>query len=138
MNLPVEKCACGNHHRVCPHPPRILKFDAADSTVFNQETCHQSLPQTEVGRTFQGPAHLDAIQGSISLRSRRTNRRAAGAIQQAELDPSAIDYSAHDAAKCVNLTNQMTFANSTYCGIAGHLSNEIKIKSEKSRVRAKP
>jgi hypothetical protein len=118
MNPPVKECTGGNNHCGSSHSTRILQLNTEDPTVFYQETCYQSLPQTKVGRALQCSAHLYPVESAIGLGSRSAYGRAARAIQQAELDSGAIDNPAHDAAKSINLANEMAFANATDRGVA--------------------
>jgi hypothetical protein len=127
MNPSVEESTRRYNDRRCSHSASILQLDAKDPAVFNQETCYQALPQTEVGGAFQCSPHLYPVESSISLGSRGANRGTARTIQQAELDSRPIDYPAHDAPESINLADKMALANSTDGRIARHLSDQIKI-----------
>ena len=65
------------------------------------------------------------------------HRRTFAAIEQTELNSRAIDGFSHQSAKCINLTNNLTFGNSTDGRIATHLADSIKITCKQSHTGAK-
>jgi hypothetical protein len=79
-------------------------------------------------RGLKGGSHLFAIERPVGLCTGRLDRRAPRSIQKAKLNSGAIDYPAHDPAKCVNLSNQMPFRYSSDGGITRHLPDEIEIE----------
>src|SRR6185503_8573360 len=136
MNLAIEKSAGGNDNRLGAQPPRVLQLNATDATFVDQEICDQALPEAEIRSGFQGATHFNSIKRSVSLSPRRLDRRPARTVQEPELDSGAIDNAAHDAAQGVNLPDQMTFPDSSDCGVARHLSDQIEIQSQQGSVCA--
>src|SRR5438046_561573 len=62
-----------------------------------------------------------AIELAVGLRARPAHRGALAAVEDAELDPRAIDRAAHDAVERIDLAHQMAFADSADRRVARHL-----------------
>src|SRR5205807_2935047 len=77
---------------------------------------------------FQDLSHLQPIGLFVALRARRPDSRSAGSIEQAELDADRVGDLAHDAAKRVHFTDEMSFGDASDGGIAGHLRNQINVQ----------
>src|SRR6185312_11733311 len=135
MNESIEESPRCYHDGSRCDPSRVLHFYTRYRFIFHNQVDDHALSQVKIGGVFQNTPHLLAIQSAISLRSWRLNRRTARAIQQSKLNARAIDYAAHQAAQSVNLTNKMTFGNTSDSWIARHLSNQIKINSDERSLR---
>jgi hypothetical protein len=85
---------------------------------------------------FQDAAHLGSIKTPISLGSRRLNRRPPRSIQKAKLDSRPVDNSAHDAAKRIDLSDDMPFSNAADSRVTRHLSDQIEINCYQRRFAA--
>ena len=81
----------------------------------------------KVRRCLQNSAHLGAIKTPIGLGPRRLDGRPARAIQKAKLDSGPVDDPAHDAAKSIDLADDMAFGDAAYRRITGHLADQIEI-----------
>jgi hypothetical protein len=54
------------------------------------------------------------------------------------LDSDRICNFAHDAAKSINFTHQMTFGDTPDCGIARHLRDQIHVQRIKRGIQSHP
>ena len=75
----------------------------------------------QVRLRLQHLAHLEAVGLLVALRARRPHGRAAGGVEQAELDADRVGDLAHDAAERIHFADQVPLGNSPDRGIAGHL-----------------
>ena len=90
----------------------------------------------QVGLRFQDFAHLEAVGLLVALGARRPDRRAAGSVEQAELDADRVRDLAHDAAQGVHLADQVPLGNAADGRIAGHLGDEIDVEGVERRLQA--
>src|SRR3989304_2440983 len=74
------------------------------------------------------------VKGFVGLGSRCSHCRPFSGVQHSKLDSSLVDSTCHLPAKCVDLFDQMAFANSTNSWITGHLPKRIEIKCEHKSV----
>ena len=56
--------------------------------------------------------------------------RAAGGVEEAELDADGVGDAAHDAAEGVDFADEMAFGYSADGGVAGHLGDELALEGE--------
>ena len=82
---------------------------------------------------FQLFAHFCAVESFVALGAGRPDCRAARCIEQAKLDPAGVCDFAHNAAECVDFTDQVALRNATNCRITGHLSDQVKVEREQRR-----
>jgi hypothetical protein len=76
-----------------------------------------TIPGANAGSSPQCSSHLAAIQRSIGLRARRLHCRSPRAIEQAKLNPCAIDYPTHYSSQGIDLAHQVTFGDSPIAGL---------------------
>ncbi len=136
VNLAVQERARRDDYRLRPQSSRVLQFNSADSICNHEQIGYQTLSETKVGCRLERAPHLDSIQSSISLRTRRLDRGPTRTIQQTELNAGAIDDARHDSAERIDFSNEMSFADSADRGIAGHLSDQIQVERQERSVRA--
>jgi hypothetical protein len=66
------------------------------------------------------------------------NRRPFPPIEQPKLYPSRIGHPAHNPVHCVDLADEMPFAQTTYRGITGHDTDAVTLQRDKRRLAAQP
>src|ERR1700722_18041533 len=88
---------------------------------FENQVDHFGLLDEEVGNGFEFFAHLDAVESFVALGAGRPDGRAAGGIEEAELDAASVSDFAHDAAEGVDFANEMALGDSADGRVAGHL-----------------
>ena len=90
----------------------------------------------EVGLGFEDFAHFDAIEGFVALGSGGPDGGAAGGVEEAELDAGGVGDLAHDAAKGVDLADEMAFGDAADGWVAAHLGDEVEVEGEDGRAEA--
>ncbi len=68
--------------------------------------------------------------------ARRPHGRAAGSIQQAELDADRVGDFAHDSAEGVHFADQVSLGDSADGGIARHLGDQVDVQRVESGLQA--
>ncbi len=74
--------------------------------------------------------HTGSVYFSICLRSRTLYRRAFTSVQQSKLYTCVISHSPHNAVKCVNFPDQMTFTQTANRWITGHRTDRLARHSD--------
>ena len=99
---------------------------------------HQTLGRPGAHAQVRGLRQLGlhglAVQAAIDLTARPLNRRAARAVQQAELDAGHIPQPTHDPVHGVDLADQMTLAQTADGRIARHLANGFQLLGQQQGV----
>ena len=101
--------------------------------VIQNQVHNFGLFDDEIGLLLKQSAHPDAILLFVALSSRRPHSRPTARIQQSKLNTDLVGQLTHDAAKSVDLPDEMSLRNPADGGIAGHLCNEIEIQRHKCR-----
>jgi hypothetical protein len=86
---------------------------------------------------LEDTTHLGPVETPVGLRPGRLNCRAARAIEESKLDTRSIYYSAHDAAKSIDLPYDVSFCDAPDRRIAGHLPDQIEIDRDERRLGTK-
>ena len=68
-----------------------------------------------------------AIQDTVCLGARGSNRGALAGVENPELDTGVIGGNGHDAAQRIDLLDEMPLANAANGRVAGHLTQGVKI-----------
>ena len=81
-------------------------------------------------------AHANAVEGLVALGAGAPDGGAARGVEETELDAAGVGDFAHDAAEGVDFADEMAFGNAAYCGVAGHLRDEVEVEGEEGRAQA--
>ena len=111
---------------------------ADEPAILQHEAKRRPFDHREVGLLANLILHRRAIEPAIGLCPRPANGRSLRAIEQAKLNAGAIGDTAHQTIQGVDLTHQMTFAQSADGRIAGHLSDRRECMREQGGAGAKP
>jgi len=90
----------------------------------------------EVGDGLQLFAHLGAVESFVALGAGAPDSGAAGGVEQAELDAAGVRDFSHDAAEGVDFADEMSLGYAAYCGVAGHLRDEVEVEREERGAEA--
>jgi hypothetical protein len=120
MNQAAQESARGQDHRAGSENPAIHECDASGSAVPHQDIIHLGFDDAEIGRIPDSPLHRRRIKLAVGLTAGTANRWAFAAIENAELDAALVGGPAHEAVKGIDFPDQVTFAQTTNGGIAGH------------------
>ena len=96
--------------------------------VLQNQVHNFGLFDDEIGLLLKQLAHPDAILLFVALCSRRPDSRPAARVQQPKLDSDLVGQLTHDAAKSVDLADEMSLGNTADSGITGHLCDQIEIQ----------
>ena len=84
------------------------------------------------------PLHVPAVGELVGLGARSANGGPLARVQGPELDPGRIDGTGHFATQRVDLLHQVTLADASYRGIAGHLADLVEVLGEQERLSPHP
>src|SRR2546422_4047224 len=109
-----------------------------DLLIAVKEFGRLALPEVQVRLPFANPLEPELIGLLIALRTRCPNSRPFLGVQHPELEASHVRRLTHLTTERVNLTDQMTFGQSTDGWIAGHLADRIGIDGQQQRLAPHP
>src|SRR5205085_1389223 len=130
MKKSAKKCSRSNHNRFGSKIDSDIRSDSDDFPILiRQNTTYRCLFQIQIRRAFQDGLHPELIRLSIALNARCPNAGPLGPIQKPKLQSCSIRINPHLPAKGIDFSDEMTFGESAYSGIAGHLANRIQVLS---------
>src|SRR6516165_12712574 len=106
------------------------------SAAIEQQIFGPTLDDVERRRFAQQFGDGAAIELAVSLGAWSAHRCALAAIEDAELDPGAVDRPPHNAVQRIDLAHQMALAEPANRGIARHLANRRPLVCEQQGERA--
>jgi hypothetical protein len=136
MNQAIEKCAGRQHHCRGRQYLTRLGRDATDRTFRDNEILYGRSPQFEARDLTEAGLHRRAVEATVGLGSRPADGRTFAAIEQPELDSSAVSYPTHHAIEGIDLAHEMAFAQATNSRVAGHFPYGFNPVGHKAGVRA--
>ena len=139
MDQAVEKGAGRQHDPAGRNPPAVAEHEPADLPAgIEQQILGRPLDDVETRRFGQQFGDGAAIELAVGLRARPAHRRALAAVQDAELDPGAVDRPAHDAVERIDLAHQMPLAEPADRRVARHLADRRPLVRQQQRARPDP
>ena len=142
MDQPREEGSGRQHDGVSLEANAELGDDAGHARVravaIEREIVDGLLEDREMGRVLEAPADRLAIEDAIGLRPGRADRGPLARIENPELDPGLIGRKRHRAAQRIHFLHQVTLADPSDRGIAGHLPQCLDVMSEKQGRPAHP
>src|SRR5215470_9226080 len=103
---------------------------ARHMSIFLDDTRHCCLLNVEILRPLQDSFHPKLVCLLVTLNSRSAYGRPLCAVKHSKLDSSCISIEPHRSSHRIDLTNNMSFCQTTNCRVARHLANRIKILSQ--------
>ena len=82
--------------------------------------------------------HRGAVERPVGLGARPPHRRPLAPVEDAELDPGAVDGAGHDPVERVDLAHQMALAEPADRRVAGHLADPVEPVGDQRRPRPHP
>jgi hypothetical protein len=76
------------------------------------------------------------VEPAVRLRARAPHRGTLAAVEDAELDPGAVDGAGHQSVEGVDLPHQMALGETADRRIARHLADRIATMGQQQRARA--
>src|SRR3974377_137520 len=139
MDQAIEKRASRQHNTTSRTMPAVSEHEPADMTVsVEQQILSRSFDDIEPGNLCEQFPGGAPVKFSVGLRSGAAHRCPLAAVEDAELDPGAIDRPAHDAVERVDLAHKMTFAEPPDCWVARHLADRRAPVGQQQRARPEP
>ena len=136
MDAAAEEGTHREHHRSRSELETHLGARTHHAIAFHQQIVDRLLEQGEVRLGFEGAADEAAVEIAVDLGAGRAHRRPLAGVQRAELDTAMIRRRRHDAAECVDLPDQMPFADTADSRIAAHLAEGLDTLGEQQGARA--
>ena len=127
MHLAIQEGARGEHDGLGPEPDAQLRDDTHHTVALQQQVIHRLLEEGQIGLVLQCLADSLAIQDTVCLGARGSNRGALAGIENPELDTGVIGGNGHGAAQRIDLLDEMPLANAANGRVAGHLTQGVKI-----------
>ena len=127
MHLAIQEGARGEHDGPGPELDAQLRDDTHHAVTFQQQIIHRLLEEGEIGLIFQCLPNGLAIQDTVSLGARGSNRGALAGIENPELDTGVIGGNGHDAAQRIDFLDKMPLADPANRRVAGHLTQGVNI-----------
>ncbi len=139
MDQAVEEGAGRQHDPPRRNAPAVTQHEPADMPAgIEQQILGRPLDDVEIRRFGQQFGDGAAIELAVGLGARPAHRRALAAVQDAELDPGAVDRPAHDAVERIDLAHQMPLAEPADRRIARHLADRRPLVRQQQRARPDP
>jgi hypothetical protein len=91
--------------------------------VFDDESGHHVLPEIDIGSLFQFEAPFLGEPHPVALGAGAPHCGAFGAVEHPELDHGFVGDNAGVSTHGIDLTNKLSFGDTTHGGVAGHLCN---------------
>ena len=127
MHLAIQEGACGEHDGLGPEPDTQLRDDARHAVALQQQVIHRLLEEGEMGLILQRLPNGLAIQDTVCLGARGSNRGTLAGVEDPELDTGVIGGNGHDAAQRIDFLDEMSLANAANGRVAGHLTQGVQI-----------
>ena len=127
MHLAIQEGTCGQHDGLGSELDAKLRDDTHHAITFQQQVIHRLLEEGQIGLVLQCLPNGLAIQDTVCLGARGSNRGALAGIENPELDTGVIGGNGHDAAQRIDFLDEMPLANAANGRVAGHLTQGVKI-----------
>jgi hypothetical protein len=131
MNFAIKEGAGREHHSASAKSQPNLGHSAHNSVALNHQIIDGLLKKPEIRLVLKPETYRLLVKQPICLGAGRTNCRALGRIQDTKLDTRFVSGYRHCTAQCVYLAHQMSFANTPYRRIAGHLTQRLDVMRQK-------
>jgi hypothetical protein len=123
MNQAVEECACGDDEGRAGEALSALELEAGHAAGIRQDAAGLSEDPRDVRHRLEGALHPRAVPTLVGLRARRPDCRPAAPVQHLELDAGGVDRASHQAAKRVDLPDEMALRRAADCRVARHVAD---------------
>ena len=139
MNEAVEESTgCQNHAAGCALAA-VAERDTRYPTVpIEQQILGGAFGDIEPLGFLKQLADGPAIELAVGLRARSAHCGTLAAVEDAELDPRAVDRPAHDAVERIDLAHEMAFAEPADRRIARHLADRRPLVGQQQCLGAEP
>ena len=132
----VEEGAGGQHDRPGAEAQARLGDRTDDAVPLDHQVVDGLLEQHQIGLVLQPAPDGGLVEDAIRLRAGGADRRALGAIENAELDAAFIGRRGHRAAQRVDLLHQMALADAADRRVATHLAQRLDVVGQQQRADA--
>ncbi|MGC0321910.1 hypothetical protein ABIG06_002539 [Bradyrhizobium sp. USDA 326] len=120
MDQTAEECTGGNHNRTCAQLPAISQAKTCDPPFGHDQLVSLAFDDRKAPGLPDRGLHGSRIKLPVSLGSRATNSGALPPIENTKLDATGVAHATHQAIQGIDLSDEMTLAETTNGRIAGH------------------
>jgi hypothetical protein len=113
--------------------PAVRQPDTLDPAALEHEPGDLALEEVEARAPEDLGQHRVVVPVLVLLGTRPSNRRAAAAVQQPELDPAGVREAPHHATQRVDLPDDVPLAEASDRGVARHPRHRLAAERDEGR-----
>jgi hypothetical protein len=136
MDQPLQKGTCGQNDSLRCHDDAAGKYHTIYFGSDSMEGSDAIFENAEVGNLLKKILNCGPVQFTISLGPGAPNGGALLSVEHAKLNPATVRSATHDPIKGVNLSNEVSFPQSTNGWVAGHHPDRVSFVGDEQRIRA--
>jgi hypothetical protein len=110
MHDAAEKGSGGEDDRTRGEPAAIREHDSRDTTVGERQRVRCRFDDRQSSHGGDGRLHRGGVELAVGRRARPLHGRTLATVEQAELDSGGVGDAAHQAVERIDLTHDMTLA----------------------------
>jgi hypothetical protein len=138
VDQPVQKRPGRNHERRAGEFAAVSQAHASNAGFADKDRFRRADDPRDARLRIQRRTHRLAIRLLVGLRARRPDGRPAAAVQDLELDAGRVNRQAHQAAECVDLSDEMALGRPADRRIAGHVRDGFPGERAESHAQPQP
>ena len=136
MDQALQKRPGGQNHGGGMQRLTVRGHHCGHSSVPKDQIFGGTLTDFQIASCFKSGLHLATVKSPVRLRPRPTHRRPFAPVEHAELDSGSVRHPAHQPVGRIDLPNEVTLADPTDSGIAGHFAQRRALVGEQQRARS--
>lgn len=136
MDQAVEECTWRENHGFGKKTIAFQGQNAYRFLVLYQDFCHNTLKERKIWDVFHPVLHGQPVEGLVRLRPWGLDSSAPTSVQEPELNPCLVGQKPHDSAQGIDFSDKMAFSQTSYGGVAGHLSDCLEMKRNETGLEA--
>jgi hypothetical protein len=136
MDFAVEEGSRRQHHRARTEADAHLRDSTHHTVTFDHQIVYRLLKKPQVGLVLEHAADGGFVQNAVGLGAGGAHGRAFGAVEDAELDAAFVGGQRHGPAQCIDLFDQVAFANTANRRVATHLAQRLDVVRQKQSFAA--
>src|SRR4051812_49666825 len=120
MDQTTQERPGSDHHRSGRKLSAVTQTNSSDSAIRDDELIRLAFDHAEIISLPDRGLYGSGVKLAVRLSARSANCWTLATVQHPKLDPTGIGRPAHETVQGIDLTDQMTLAETADGGIAGH------------------